>query len=76
MQEKPNGNGNKTWVQWLAGILVLIALTVSGYAINKIDTVQTALAKEYVQKTDFQTFADRVEKKLDKIQDLLMRDDK
>ncbi len=74
MQEKPNGN--KTWVQWLAGILVLIALAVSGYAINKIDTVQTVLAKEYVQKTDFQTFADRVEKKLDKIQDLLMRDDK
>lgn len=69
-----NGNG-KTWLQLLAGVLITIALAVSGYAINKIDTVQTALAKEYVQKTDFQAFADRVEKKLDKIQDLLMRDD-
>lgn len=70
-----NGNG-KTWLQLLTGALITIALGISGYAINKIDAVQTALAKEYVQKTDFQSFADRVEKKLDTIIKMHMRDDK
>lgn len=64
-----NGNG-RTWIiQLLAGILATIALAVAGYAINKTDTVQTALAKEYVPKSDFQLFVDKMDRKLDKISD-------
>jgi hypothetical protein len=64
-----NGNG-RTWIiQLLAGILATIALAVGGYAVTKSDNLQAALAKEYVPKSDFQLFVDKMDRKLDKISD-------
>ena len=30
-------NGNAKYVQWIIGMLVLIAMAVSGYAVNRLD---------------------------------------
>ena len=30
-------NGNAKWVQWVLGILIMIAMAVSSYAVNKLD---------------------------------------
>ena len=30
-------NGNAKWVQWILGILIMIAMAMSSYAVNKID---------------------------------------
>ncbi len=58
---------SKNWIAWVLGILIMIAMSVSGYAINRIDSVHAALSEKYVQKVDFQCFAERIEKKLDRI---------
>lgn len=60
-----NGNGS-SWLQWAIGILVLIAMAVSSYAVNKADNA--------VPKEDYRVDQARVESgikclndKLDKV---------
>ena len=50
-----NGNGKTAeWVMWILGIFVLIAMSVSGYAVNKADNA--------VQKEDYRIDQSRLER--------------
>ncbi|MDO9535088.1 MAG: hypothetical protein Q7J85_07090 [Bacillota bacterium] len=59
MAEKTNGTGKI--ITWIIGLLVLIAMAVSGYTVGRVDKIQNALASDYVQKIDYNR--DRVELK-------------
>ncbi len=57
-------NNNK-WVQWIIGILITIALAVSAYAINRIDTK--------VDKEQYRCDIARIEKGIERIDEKLDR---
>jgi len=41
------------WVMWILGVLIMIAASVGGYAVARVDNVQKSLQAEYVQKADY-----------------------
>lgn len=52
-ERRSQSNSASKLVFWVLGILMTICGTISVYAVGKIDTVQTSLRLEYVQKADY-----------------------
>ena len=61
----PKNNGLSTWLQWIIGGLVVIAMAVSGYAINKADNA--------VQKEDYRIDQSRLEQSIKCLSDKMDR---
>lgn len=61
----PKQDGVSSWLQWVIAGLVVIAMAVSGYAINKADNA--------VQKDDYRIDQTRVEQALKCLSDKMDR---
>jgi len=59
-----NGNGRTAqWIMWIIGLLVMIAMAVSGYAVNKADNA--------IQKDDYRIDQARLESSMKCLSDKL-----
>jgi hypothetical protein len=68
-----NMNGNTKWVMWILGILITIFGALSGYAVNRVDSVQQSLRIEYVQKVDYRADIGEMKESLKCINDKMDR---
>ena len=61
------------WIMWVLGVLIMIASTLSGYAIARIDTVQQNLTEKYIQKTDYRIDMERIDSGIKSLNDKMDR---
>lgn len=67
-------DGNSKWILSLIGLFILIAASIGGYAIARVDIVQNTLRTEYVQKegyrvdiADLKHSLETLNKKMDRV---------
>ena len=74
-----NGEDRK-WTMWVIGLFMSLALGFTVYSSGRMDAMQSALAKDYVQRAEFTCAIERIEKnasatndKIDKIYDHIIK---
>lgn len=64
-----NGNGNRSWFQWVLGGFLVVSMAVAGYAVQKTDS----LASETIKKEQYYRDQDNTREQLRCINDKLDR---
>ena len=66
-------NGNTKWIMSLVALFILIATGLGGYAIARVDVVETKLTSDYVQKKDYRNDYNRINSGIIRLNDKLDR---
>ena len=64
-------NGNTKWIMSLVALFILIATGLGGYAVARVDVVETKLTSEYVQKKDYRSDYNRIDSGITRLNDKL-----
>jgi len=62
-------NGNTKWILSLIALFIFIATGLGGYAVARIDVVETKLTSDYVQKKDYRADYDRINAGITRLND-------
>jgi len=64
-------NGNTKWILSLIALFIFIATGLGGYAVARVDMVETKLTSEYVQKKDYRSDYNRIDSGITRLNDKL-----
>jgi len=64
-------NGNTKWILSLIALFIFIATGLGGYAVARVDVVETKLTSEYVQKKDYRSDYNRIDSGITRLNDKL-----